>query len=244
MALRENNYLVVPATARNQYNLRGSELLVFGIIYGFSQDGQSLFEGSTNYISEWTGLSRRTVLRILKDFTERGIFSKISCSGRECKYAVNFDFESDNNSIITHDKMSQVKDLTTHDKMSQVPMTKCQQTCDNMAQTCDKMSHYNIDNINNNIKENIKRKKFIKPSIENIKNYCLEIDSKIDSQRFFDYYEANGWVAGKVSMKDWKAAIRNWTRNNFNTNQSNSTINKHDYQKEITQKELDQYDRK
>jgi len=45
-------------------------------------------------------------------------------------------------------------------------------------------------------------------------------------------------------MKNWKAAIRNWTRNNFNSNKPQTTINKHDYQKEITQKELNQYDRK
>jgi hypothetical protein len=237
MALRENNYLVVPATARNKFNLRGNELLVFGIIYGFSQDGLSLFSGSTAYISEWTGLSRRTVLRILKDFTERGIFIKLSCSGKECKYSVNFEFENDNKSNLTSDKMSQVKELTTGDKMAQVPMTKC-------TRTYDKMSHNNIYNINNNIKENIKRKKFIKPSLQELKNYCIEINSKIDAQRFFDYYEANGWIAGKVSMKDWKAAIRNWTRNDFNSCKSKSTINKHDYQKEITQKELDQYDRK
>ncbi|MBK5262996.1 MAG: hypothetical protein JJE17_10595 [Peptostreptococcaceae bacterium] len=97
-----------------------------------------------------------------------------------------------------------------------------------------------------NIKENIKRKKFIKPTLQDLKDYCNEIDSKVDVQKFFDYYETNGWIAGKVPMKNWKAAIRNWTRNNFKSNSPPTvpTINKHDYQKEITQKELDSYDRK
>ena len=237
MPLRENNFLHVPATARNKFNLRGNELLVFGLIYGFSQDGRSTYDGGIVYISEWTGLSTRSVSRILKNFTERAVINSVSVPGKTCKYSINFDFENEEKQALTHDKLSVVKQDLTHDKMSVVPMTNC-------PVTPDKMSYNNIVNNNNNIKENIKRKKFIKPSIEDLKNYCLEINSKIDVQRFYDYYESNGWIAGKVPMKNWKAAVRNWTRNNFSSNIQKLTINNHDYQKEITQKELDQYDRK
>lgn len=239
--LRENNFLIVPATARNKYDLKGSELLVFGIIYGFSQDGKSSYNGGISYISEWTGVSYKTVSRILKSFTERSIIKSVSNAGKTCNYTINLDFQNDklNNTL---DNLSVVKNSTTPDKMSQVPRTFC-------PKTPDKMSYNNIDNINNNIKENIKEKKskktFKKPTIEELKKYCLEIESKIDVQRFFDYYEANGWIAGKVPMKNWKASFRNWTRNDFNnTNSSKPKITKHDYQKELTQKELDSYDRK
>jgi hypothetical protein len=31
---------------------------------------------------------------------------------------------------------------------------------------------------------------------------------------FYDYFESNGWkVGGKAPMRDWKAAARNWCRN-------------------------------
>lgn len=31
-----------------------------------------------------------------------------------------------------------------------------------------------------------------------------------EAKSYFDYYSANGWKVGKNSMKDWKAAARNW----------------------------------
>ena len=64
-----------------------------------------------------------------------------------------------------------------------------------------------------NNKKNTKMK-FIKPTIEEIEQYCLEKNYKIDFQYFYDYYESNGWKIGKNSMKDWKATVRNWERRN------------------------------
>ncbi len=61
-------------------------------------------------------------------------------------------------------------------------------------------------------KESIKKKK-IPPTIEDITSYCDERKNGIDPQHFFDYNEARGWVIGKNKMKDWKAAIRTWEKN-------------------------------
>ena len=57
-----------------------------------------------------------------------------------------------------------------------------------------------------------KRKRFEKPSISDIKQYCIERNNNIDASQFYDYYESNGWKVGKNSMKDWKAAVRTWER--------------------------------
>lgn len=67
-----------------------------------------------------------------------------------------------------------------------------------------------------------KKKPFTKPTIEEITDYCKERGNNIDPQSFFDYYESKGWLVGKTSMVDWKAAVRNWERNNYN-NYSNGT---------------------
>ena len=55
--------------------------------------------------------------------------------------------------------------------------------------------------------------RFRKPTIEEIRAYCRERDNGIDAERFFDYYEARGWQVGKSPMKDWKAAVRTWEKN-------------------------------
>ena len=56
-------------------------------------------------------------------------------------------------------------------------------------------------------------KKFQKPTIEQIRAYCKEAGKNIDPEAFFDFYEAKGWVVGRAPMKDWKAAVRNWAKN-------------------------------
>lgn len=75
-----------------------------------------------------------------------------------------------------------------------------------------------IPDINTNIKPNINtnNKRFIPPTVEEVKSYCIERGNKVDAERFVDYYTANGWQVGKSKMKDWKAAVRTWERNNFN----------------------------
>lgn len=57
-----------------------------------------------------------------------------------------------------------------------------------------------------------RKKRFAPPTLEEVKAYCSERNNSVDAQRFIDYYTSNGWKVGKNSMKDWKAAVRNWER--------------------------------
>ena len=54
---------------------------------------------------------------------------------------------------------------------------------------------------------------FQKPTIDEVRAYCKERNNGVDSDRWFNYYEANGWKVGKNAMKDWKAAVRTWEKN-------------------------------
>lgn len=60
-----------------------------------------------------------------------------------------------------------------------------------------------------------KRKRFEKPTLSEIKQYCTERNNNVNAEQFFDYYESNGWKVGKNSMKDWKAAVRTWERSEY-----------------------------
>ena len=92
----------------------------------------------------------------------------------------------------------------------------------NTRQTRNKVNR----NYNKNRRKEIKEKKkdlpetkervFKKPSVEEISSYCQERNNNINPEQFYDYYEANGWKINRNPMKDWKATVRNWERNEFN----------------------------
>ena len=74
-------------------------------------------------------------------------------------------------------------------------------------------------------------KRFVRPSVEEVKEYCDERNNGIDANAFIDFYEARGWMAGKVHMKDWKAAVRTWEqRNPKKTYGERNTFNPSDYE--------------
>lgn len=65
-------------------------------------------------------------------------------------------------------------------------------------------------------KSNSNNRRFTPPTITEVQEYIEEKNYSVDAERFIDYYTANGWMVGKNHMKDWKATVRNWERNNGN----------------------------
>lgn len=55
-------------------------------------------------------------------------------------------------------------------------------------------------------------KRFKKPTVEEVATYCKERNNNVDPQRFWNFYEAKGWKIGKSPMKDWKACVRTWEK--------------------------------
>lgn len=65
------------------------------------------------------------------------------------------------------------------------------------------------------------RKKFVPPTVEQVRAYCEERGNSIDAARFVDYYATNGWVqGGGKPIKDWRACVRTWERNGKEDNTS------------------------
>lgn len=53
---------------------------------------------------------------------------------------------------------------------------------------------------------------FRPPDVSEVRSYCQERHNKVDPERFVDFYTSKGWLVGKVKMKDWRAAVRNWEK--------------------------------
>lgn len=72
-----------------------------------------------------------------------------------------------------------------------------------------------VEKIPPDMEESKPLKRFTAPTLEEVKEYCAERKNGVDAERFVNYYTANGWKVGKNPMKDWKAAVRTWERNDF-----------------------------
>lgn len=66
-----------------------------------------------------------------------------------------------------------------------------------------------------------KSKRFVPPTVDQVREYCQERDNTVDPERFVAFYSSKGWMVGRNKMKDWKASVRTWERNN-NQNQKQS----------------------
>ena len=93
----------------------------------------------------------------------------------------------------------------------------------------DKSIEYRDKSIDKDIKKEdrtpdkpAKRVPFQKPSLDEVKAYCVERQNKVDASKFTSYYESNGWKVGRNAMKDWRAAVRTWEGNGYDSKPSYS----------------------
>jgi hypothetical protein len=61
-----------------------------------------------------------------------------------------------------------------------------------------------------------KKTQSVNPTLQEVKDYCLERKNSVNPEKWINHYEANGWKVGKNSMKNWKACIRTWENSDYN----------------------------
>jgi len=76
MKINERNFITLEGWMRTDLKLSGNELIVYAIIYGFSQNKQGTFAGSLQYLADWVGCSKRTVMRTLNRLVEEKFITK------------------------------------------------------------------------------------------------------------------------------------------------------------------------
>ncbi|HOI22530.1 MAG TPA: hypothetical protein PLD45_04600 [Spirochaetales bacterium] len=88
------------------------------------------------------------------------------------------------------------------------------------------------------------KKRFQKPTFEEVNAYCRERHNQVNPEEFLDHYESNGWVVGNTTMKDWRATIRNWEKRNLKKVHSLSEHKEMDYPKPSPPPKIDEETRK
>lgn len=98
------------------------------------------------------------------------------------------------------------------------------QSLDNVQQMSTQMSNKSIEyrdksieiDIENRERESVSndtvRHRFVKPTVEEVAQYCQANNYNVDAEQFVDFYESKGWKVGSQPMKDWKACVRTWVK--------------------------------
>lgn len=187
-------YAIIPASVRYDTRLCANAKLLYGEISALCNESGYCY-ASNNYFADKYKVDKVSISRWIKQLIELGyVFSKIEYS----------------------EKSKNIESRILHLREAYIPINKIVNT---PLQNC-------YDPINKIVKENNKeeyikeiyKEKFKKPTLGEVRNYCLERNNNINCQEFIDYYESVGWMIGKKHMRDWKAAVRTWERNNKKKN--------------------------
>lgn len=176
-------YYVITQEIRESFE--GKEADVFAVINGFSQEGQGCFYGSLSLLSQFCGIkSKTTTQRILKSLVAKGAIVKTD----ELHNGVKFCTYKVNKNWygISKIDMGGISEIDTNKKEDK---------------------NINIDSL---YKRGSSR--FQKPSLEEIREYCISRGNQVDPEQFFNFYESKGWMVGRSHMKDWRASVRTWEK--------------------------------
>lgn len=217
MLIRDDSFIHIQGWMVTRLGLEGLDLMIYACIHGFCLDDNSDFHGSRQYLADFCGASMSSIARSLKSLKDRGLIFQTyhSSDNSEVHYRVIVD---------PSDKLS--LGVVSNCYEGSVKMT--QGSCQNDTRVVSNCYEGNVKMtraINDDTKEETKaetkddtkvccaqkRTRFQTPSLSEVSEYSRRNgESVVDPERFYNYYQANGWKVGKNPMKDWKAAFRMW----------------------------------
>lgn len=74
--IRDDNYVVIHGWMVKELTLKGNELMIYAIIYGFTQAGNQFYTSGTKYLADWTNSTERGIRKSLKSLSEKGLLER------------------------------------------------------------------------------------------------------------------------------------------------------------------------
>lgn len=208
MEVKNSSYVTIQSFMVNDLKLGGNELIIYAVIYGFSQDGMSWFSGSRAYLAQWCQASKMTVSTNLKKLVDKALIRKRSRVENNVTFV---DYQAN------LEALAPVKKL---DEGSQISLGGSKESLSGGSQ--ETLPHIiDIDKTSETIEENIyvpekskKGKRFVPPTFEECKEWYEKKGYTFDLQYFFNYYNDEDWrdKQGK-QVKDWKRRMVTFEHN-------------------------------
>lgn len=143
-SIKDGSYINIQSFMVTELELKGNELLVYAIIYGFSQTNGTYFSGSTQYLADWTNSTRQGIMKNLKSLIDKGLIEKVGENQQVNYYKA----------LRPVNKVNQSTELTRKQSL-QGAKQSLQEEVTEFTGTCKQSLHSNIDNIlDNNINNN------------------------------------------------------------------------------------------
>ena len=234
--INDEDFILIPGFTFTRLGLTGNEQLLYSLIWGFTKDKEHEFRGSISYMMEWLGCSRQTVFNTLNSLVSKKLLMKKERYENNVKFvSYKAVIPSISDLDLQYKKYTtECKNFTGVVQNLDGGSTKLRPNNiedninNNINNNINSEINLNSSNSKNNLKkeekeyisesidssiylEKEKKKRFVKPSLEEVRAYIEMQHYDIDAQSFFDYYESCGWTVGKNKpMKDWKASVRYW----------------------------------
>ena len=74
--IRDSNYVVIQGWMITRLGLKGNELMIYAVIYGFTQNGEAEFIGSMKYLADWTNSTIESVRKCINSLINKGYIVK------------------------------------------------------------------------------------------------------------------------------------------------------------------------
>ena len=143
-SIKDGSYINIQSFMVTELELKGNELLVYAIIYGFSQTNGTYFSGSTQYLADWTNSTRQGIMKNLKSLIDKGLIEKVGENQQVNYYKA----------LRPVNKVNQSTELTRKQSL-QGAKQSLQEEVTEFTGTCKQSLHSNIYNkLDNNINNN------------------------------------------------------------------------------------------
>ena len=189
MAFKDSEYILIQGWMINQLNLKGNDLLIYAIIYRYSQDGIHKFYGSLQYLADWTNSTIAGVQNNLKNLLDRNLIFKNKLGDPQssrCEYWVNTSLQ-----LSCNDMQQSCKGL--------------QQSFNDIQLSC------NNNILNNNINNILKNNLFISKDINKKEPEVLEKNIFFEKHKKSKGFKIlNTWITLYIDNLEIRNALCNW----------------------------------
>ena len=207
-----------------ELGLKGNELLIYALIYGFSQTENQWFTGTLKYMAEWTNSTKHGVQKALRSLLDKVFIEKNETDNngvKQCRYRVYNKVDGGmQQSCIwcatkLHGGMQQsCPNNIDNNNIYNTPYTPYSTT---LRMECSPQGElpptHNEKESGENEEKPKKKNRFIPPTLDEVIAYCQSRGNVVDAKRIYDYYTASDWVDGKGDkVRNWKQKCITWER--------------------------------